>query len=66
MSYEEVRCKLAEAYGWTFDVIDEMSFGQIRSAMAGGKSRGGKMPVNCREDVEWYSENWRLVHGIGG
>lgn len=63
MSYEEVRAELAERYGWTFDVIDGMSFEQLESAVLGGKRSKG-IPVESNADAEQVARDWRKYVGI--
>jgi hypothetical protein len=63
MTYEEVRAKLAEMYGWTFSTIDDMSFEQIESAWRGGKPDTG-FPVRSLDDVQNIRRNWRKYVGI--
>lgn len=63
MTYEEVRVRLAEDFGWTFDVIDDMSFEQINSAVTRGKPPTG-IPVNSVEEAREITENWRKYVGI--
>ena len=63
MTYEELRAKLAELYGWDFATIDEMSWDQINSACRGGKPRGG-IPVHTVEEVREIARNWRKYAGI--
>jgi hypothetical protein len=62
MSYEEMRCKLAEVYGWSFRDIDDMSFEQIDSAWRGGK-KDNRMSIDSFDDVKWLAENSRKVWG---
>lgn len=63
MSYEEIRARLAEQYGWTFDAIDDMSFEQIGSACAGGK-RQVAIPVGSPEEVREIARDWRRWYGV--
>jgi len=57
-----MRCKLAEAYGWTFRDIDDMSFEQIASAVCGGRKPEG-VPVDSFDDVNWLAANSRKAWG---
>jgi len=58
MEYEQLRVHLAEHYGWTFDVIDNMTFDQIESASTGGKREKG-IPVRSLEEALEITRNWR-------
>ncbi len=63
MTYEEIRAQLAELYGWTFEVIDGMSFEQIGSALRGGRPPKG-LAVHSAEQVMDIARNWRKHLGI--
>jgi hypothetical protein len=63
MTYEEVRARLAEDFGWTFDVIDDMSFEQIRSAITRGEPDRG-IPVSSVEEAREVAANWRTYLGV--
>ena len=63
MPYDEMRAQLAEHYGWTFTVIDDMTFDQIESAWTGGKKSKG-IPVRSAEEAAEVTRNWRRHIGI--
>ncbi|MHC5540623.1 hypothetical protein ACYOEI_20590, partial [Singulisphaera rosea] len=60
-TYERIRAQLAQAYGWTFATIDEMSFDAIDSALREGKPPAG-VEISCAEDIAEVSKNWRLYY----
>lgn len=63
MTYEEVRARLAEDFGWTFDQIDDMSFEQIASALSRGEQSKG-IAISSAEEALEITENWREYVGI--
>lgn len=63
MTYEEIRAKLAEFYGWSFREIDEMSWDQINSACRAGKRNDG-IEINSIEDAIEIQKNWRAYAGL--
>lgn len=65
MTYEQIRAGLAEKYGWTFDVIDNMSFDAIESALVGTKKRTG-LAITDDSEVFEMARNWRRYYqGLG-
>lgn len=63
MEYEELRAKIAEHYGWSFALIDDMTFDQIESAWMGGKKAKG-VRVRSPEEAMEVTKNWRRYLGI--
>jgi hypothetical protein len=63
MTYEEVRARLAEDFGWSFDTIDDMSFEQINSAITRGEKSQG-IPIESISDMDDINRNWRTYVGI--
>ena len=64
LPYTEVRAKLCETYGWTFEYVDGLSFEQIRMAWSGGKGAQG-LPVEDAAQAAHVYEHWRdYVHGL--
>ena len=64
MSYTEIRAELAEQYGWSFDVIDNMSFEQIVDARCGGKPESDGVPFESVEQFHEIQQNRRKYLGI--
>jgi hypothetical protein len=63
MEYEELRAHLAERYGWSFDIIDGMTFDQIESAWTGGKRSKG-IPVRSMDEAMAVNRNWKRYLGL--
>ena len=61
ITYEEVRAKLAEWYGWSFDTIDNMTMEQINSAVCQGKQKADGVPIEYADD---FQQRWREYYGI--
>jgi hypothetical protein len=61
ITYEEVRAKLAEWYGWSFDTIDNMTMEQLDSAIRKGKPEAEGVPIEYADD---FQKRWREYLGI--
>lgn len=61
MSYEELRARLAERYGWSFSTIDDMDFDQIASAWRSGQRLRG-VTIRDEADVNAMRRDWRLFY----
>jgi hypothetical protein len=61
ITYEEVRAKLAEWYGWSFQTIDDMTTEQLDSAIRKGKPESDGVPIEYADD---FQKRWREYLGI--
>ncbi len=63
MSYEEVRCEIAERYQINPIQIDDWTLDQIESVWRGGKVEKG-VQVSSLAEAKAVKRNWRKLLGI--
>ncbi len=63
MTYEEVRCEIAERYGISPVAVDDWSLDQVESVWRGGRRDKG-IRVTSLAEAKAVKRDWRKYLGI--